>query len=182
MWQTSRKTIKRGSPVFFAAQANPYADIKKPAEAGNGADPFLAPMARGSFRKSRLARLSRDRAFNLPAWKITRVCNARLQAKTPGALFAKAPNLAETERFRNAQSLYDHLVMKPNMALRMGGVDLSPHKWRLRPAVAVELVQKLRALVDADFEWTLRRREWTCGSAWTWPVWRFARWYGRLWS
>jgi uncharacterized LabA/DUF88 family protein len=67
-------------------------------------------------------------------------------------------NLADTERFRNAQSLYAHLVMKPNIALRMGRVDLSPHKWRLKPAVARELVKSPRALTDDDYELDLMQK------------------------
>ncbi len=61
-------------------------------------------------------------------------------------------SLGETERFRHAQSLFDQLVLKPNMALRMGRVDLTPHAWRLKPRVAKELVTAPRPLTDDDFD------------------------------
>jgi uncharacterized LabA/DUF88 family protein len=48
--------------------------------------------------------------------------------------------------------------MKPNMALRMGRVDLSPYKWRMKPQVAKELVQQQRALTDDDFELDLNQK------------------------
>lgn len=60
-------------------------------------------------------------------------------------------NLAASERFRHSQSLYDALVLKPHMALRMGRVDLTPQKWKLKPKVAKELVAAPRALTDEDF-------------------------------
>lgn len=60
-------------------------------------------------------------------------------------------NLASTTRFREAQSLYDKLIMKPNVALRMGETRLSPHKWRIKPHIAKRLKANLRALTDADF-------------------------------
>lgn len=60
-------------------------------------------------------------------------------------------NLAESERFRHAQSLYDALVLKPHMALRMGRVDLTPYKWKLKPKVAKDLLLNPRALTDEDF-------------------------------
>lgn len=61
-------------------------------------------------------------------------------------------HLGETERFRHAQSLFDQLVLKPNMALRMGRVDLTPRAWRLKASVVKELVAQQRALTDEDFE------------------------------
>lgn len=60
-------------------------------------------------------------------------------------------NLAESERFRHSQSLFDNLVMQPNMALRMGKLSLSFAKWRLKPKVATELINTPRALTDDDF-------------------------------
>ena len=60
-------------------------------------------------------------------------------------------HLGETERFRHAQSLFDTLVLKPNMALRMGRVDLTPDSWKLKPKVARELIAKHRPLTDDDF-------------------------------
>jgi uncharacterized LabA/DUF88 family protein len=61
-------------------------------------------------------------------------------------------NLASTDRFRNAQSLYDHLVLKPNFALRMGETWLSPYRWKLKSRVARELIRGPRALTDKDFD------------------------------
>lgn len=60
-------------------------------------------------------------------------------------------NLANTTRFREAQSLYDRLIMKPNVALRMGETRLSPHKWKIKPRIARELRAQPRALTDSDF-------------------------------
>ena len=60
-------------------------------------------------------------------------------------------NLADSERFRHSQSLFDNLIMQPNMALRMGKLSLSPSKWKLKPKVAVELIGNPRALTDDDF-------------------------------
>lgn len=60
-------------------------------------------------------------------------------------------NLSTTERYRQAQSLYDQLVLKPHVALRMGEVRLSPEKWRIKPKVARELSRAPRDLTDNDF-------------------------------
>jgi len=61
-------------------------------------------------------------------------------------------NLADTERFKNSQSLLDNLVMKPNMALRLGRVALGFNHWRLKAKVAAALIQAQRPLTDDDFE------------------------------
>ena len=60
--------------------------------------------------------------------------------------------LAKTERFRIAQSLYDQLVMKPGFALRMGETMLGVQQWRLRPRILAELKRAPRALQDTDFQ------------------------------
>lgn len=60
-------------------------------------------------------------------------------------------NLSTTDRYRQSQSLYDQLVLKPHVALRMGEVRLSPEKWSIKPRVARELIRAPRALVDDDF-------------------------------
>lgn len=60
-------------------------------------------------------------------------------------------NLADSERFRHSQSLFDNLIMQPNMALRMGKCSLSPAKWKMKPKVAAELIAQPRALTDDDF-------------------------------
>lgn len=66
--------------------------------------------------------------------------------------------LNETARFRHSQSFFDQLVMKPNIALRMGRVDLSRDKWRLKPNVTDELIKGPRALTDADFDLDLNQK------------------------
>lgn len=69
--------------------------------------------------------------------------------KTP---ISKQPfNMAETERFRESQSLYDQLVLKPDIALRMGHVSVPPTGWKLKTKVARELIKAPRALTDDDF-------------------------------
>lgn len=78
--------------------------------------------------------------------------DAHPSAETVPQPVSGAPyHLAETERFRRAQQLYDQLVMKPHFALRMGSVSLSPHKWKMRPRVASELTRAPRELTDEDF-------------------------------
>ncbi|MBM3555563.1 MAG: NYN domain-containing protein [Alphaproteobacteria bacterium] len=67
-------------------------------------------------------------------------------------------DLATTERYRAAQSLFDQLVLKPNFALRMGEVRLSPRKWRIKQSVVGALVSAPRAFVDADFELDLAQK------------------------
>lgn len=67
-------------------------------------------------------------------------------------------NLGETDRFRHSQSLFDSLVLKPNIALRMGQVSLSYDKWRLKPRVAQELIGAPRALTDADYDLDLTQK------------------------
>jgi uncharacterized LabA/DUF88 family protein len=60
-------------------------------------------------------------------------------------------NLSESARYRSSQQLYDQLIMKPNVALRMGHVALTPNKWKMKPKVARELITSPRALTDDDF-------------------------------
>ena len=55
-------------------------------------------------------------------------------------------NLGETERYRRAESLYSQLVLKSHFALRLGHVSLSPHRWKLKPTVARQLVKEFRPL------------------------------------
>jgi len=61
-------------------------------------------------------------------------------------------NLADTARYKNSQSLLDNLVLKPNIALRLGRVALGFHHWRLKAKVAAALIQAPRALTDDDFD------------------------------
>lgn len=58
---------------------------------------------------------------------------------------------AQSERYRQSQALFDQLSLKPNFALRMGEVSISPSKWRLKPSVARSLINQARPLDDGDF-------------------------------
>ncbi|WP_294120862.1 NYN domain-containing protein [Sphingomonas sp.] len=60
-------------------------------------------------------------------------------------------NMAETERFRESQSLYNHLVLKPDIALRMGQVSVPPTGWKPKAKVVRELIKTPRELTDDDF-------------------------------
>jgi uncharacterized LabA/DUF88 family protein len=60
-------------------------------------------------------------------------------------------DLNRTVRFRNSQSLYDQLVLKPGFALRMGETRLSPAQWKLKPRSIDQLKATPRALTDDDF-------------------------------
>ncbi len=66
--------------------------------------------------------------------------------------------LAQTERYRNAQKLFDQLVLKPNFALRMGELSVSPNQWRVKPRVARELLKSPRALSDEDFDLDINQK------------------------
>lgn len=69
--------------------------------------------------------------------------------KTP---VSKSPfNMAETERFRESQRLYDQLILKPDIALRMGQVSVPPTGWKLKAKVAREMIRAPRQLTDQDF-------------------------------
>lgn len=61
-------------------------------------------------------------------------------------------DLASTSRFRQSQSLFDQLIMKPGFALRMGEARLSREKWRIGTPALREIKQSPRALIDADFD------------------------------
>ena len=60
-------------------------------------------------------------------------------------------NLADSERFRESQRLYDQLSLKPDFALRMGEVSVTPHEWKLKYSVAKHLAKTPRKLADEDF-------------------------------
>lgn len=80
--------------------------------------------------------------------------SARLQLPV-----SKKPlNLAATPRYKQAQRLYDQLVLMPHFALRMGTVILSRAKWRMKPAVAQSLLTNPRPLVDTDFDLDLSQK------------------------
>lgn len=61
-------------------------------------------------------------------------------------------NLATTERFKHAQSLFDQLELKPGFALRMGETRLSPNLWKIKNRAVKELLKAPRALADDDFD------------------------------
>lgn len=63
----------------------------------------------------------------------------------------EAYNLGETERFRHAQSMFDQLVLLPNMSLRMGRTDIARDAWRLKASATKQLLAEQRALTDDDF-------------------------------
>ena len=60
-------------------------------------------------------------------------------------------SLATTERFGQSEALYRQLALKPDVALRMGTVNVTPSGWKIKPSVARQLVKTSRALVDSDF-------------------------------
>lgn len=60
-------------------------------------------------------------------------------------------SMADTERFRESQTLYDQLELKPDLALRMGEVSVTPAGWKLKAKVARELTRSPRQLTDEDF-------------------------------
>lgn len=63
----------------------------------------------------------------------------------------EAYNSGDTDRFRQSQSLFDQLALKPDFALRMGQVGIAPTHWKLKGKIARELVRKPRGLTDDDF-------------------------------
>lgn len=60
-------------------------------------------------------------------------------------------NLSKTDRYRQAQSLYDQLILKPQFALRMGEVIISPEKWRVKPHSVRKILKDNRPFNDDDF-------------------------------
>lgn len=72
---------------------------------------------------------------------------AALKQPVSGAAY----NLATTDRFRAAQSLYDNLVLRPNFALRMGYVGIPPNPWHVKARAIKQLIRSPRPLVDSDF-------------------------------
>ena len=75
----------------------------------------------------------------------------------PAAMALKLPiskgdyKLAETERFRQSQSLFSQLVLKPDFALRMGQVNVNPTNWKLKGSAVRQLSRTPRSLADDDF-------------------------------
>lgn len=100
-----------------------------------------------------------DRICSLPVLNSYELLRIYYYDAPPSSSSIKKPvsrttyNLASTERYRLSQSLYDQLVLKPHFALRMGETRLSPSGdgWRMKPAVAKEIIKNPRSLVDGDF-------------------------------
>jgi uncharacterized LabA/DUF88 family protein len=67
-------------------------------------------------------------------------------------------NLTTTDRFRQAQSLYDQLELKAHFALRMGETHLSSTGWWVKPRVAKTLIASPRPLTDEDFDLDLTQK------------------------
>ena len=67
-------------------------------------------------------------------------------------------NLALTDRYRLSQSLFDQLILKPQFALRMGEVTLSPYKWAIKPRSQKQLIREPRELTDDDFTLDLSQK------------------------
>jgi uncharacterized LabA/DUF88 family protein len=59
--------------------------------------------------------------------------------------------LAETERAKHSQRLYDQLELRPGFALRMGETRLTPQRWKLKPKSVRQITAEPRALQDRDF-------------------------------
>lgn len=66
--------------------------------------------------------------------------------------------LSKTDRFKQAQSLYDQLEMKPGFALRMGETRVNPNKWKIHKRAIGELVNNPRALTDDDFHLDINQK------------------------
>ncbi len=67
-------------------------------------------------------------------------------------------HLAQTERAKHAQSLYDQLELRPGFALRMGETRLTPQGWVLKPKSVQQLTKEPRALEDRDFRLDINQK------------------------
>ncbi len=67
-------------------------------------------------------------------------------------------HLAQTERAKHAQSLYDQLELRPGFALRMGETRLTPQGWILKPKSVQQLSKEPRALEDRDFRLDINQK------------------------
>lgn len=82
----------------------------------------------------------------------------------PATMSVKRPvsktkyDLAATDRFRHSQQLFDQLVLKPNFALRMGNVTLSPNEWKMKHRSVKSLIRGARLVDDNDFELDLSQK------------------------
>jgi uncharacterized LabA/DUF88 family protein len=80
--------------------------------------------------------------------------DGRTALPVSGAAF----DLTATDTYRASQSLQSQLVLKPHFSLRMGHVQLSPQRWRIKESVARQLRQTQRALVDDDYVLDLKQK------------------------
>jgi len=67
-------------------------------------------------------------------------------------------NLAKTERYKHAQSLYDKLKVTPNFALRLGETVLGDNGWRLKERSRRDGIKTKRVLEDNDFELNVEQK------------------------
>jgi uncharacterized LabA/DUF88 family protein len=79
-------------------------------------------------------------------------------ASLPFPISGDAYHLAQTERAKHAQSLYDQLELRPGFALRMGETRLTPQGWVLKPKSVQQLIKEPRALEDRDFRLDINQK------------------------
>lgn len=66
--------------------------------------------------------------------------------------------LAKTERFKHAQSLYDQLELRPGFALRMGETRVTPQGWKMKDRAVRQLKREPRPLKDSDFDLDINQK------------------------
>lgn len=66
--------------------------------------------------------------------------------------------LATTERFKHAQSLYDQLELRPGFALRMGETRVTPQRWKMKDRAVRQLKRQPRPLQDNDFDLDINQK------------------------
>lgn len=66
--------------------------------------------------------------------------------------------LAESNRAKHAQSLYDQLELRPGFALRMGETRVNPQRWKLKPKSVRQLIREPRKLEDRDFNLDINQK------------------------
>lgn len=79
-------------------------------------------------------------------------------ASLPFPVSGDTYHLAQTERAKHAQSLYDQLELRPGFALRMGETRLTPHGWMLKPKSVQQLTKEPRELEDRDFRLDINQK------------------------
>lgn len=67
-------------------------------------------------------------------------------------------NLSGSDRYKHAQSLYDKLKLKPNVALRLGETFLGNNRWSLREDSRKAVIRDGRALEDTDFDLNVEQK------------------------